>query len=190
MELTGHAGSPPIARPVSLGTRMGWAGVIVAVAALFTVGTVALASIGPDSRPVDSLETFDVRLGAITAPEGWSVDIGSASYSQPRLHRDDVTVSTRTALWMGSTDDLLVRVADWFTPDGAVATFPDEAGEQSVITLSGEVEGQLVVVHRDSQVAIFTIRGPAQQLRTHQSDIDGIIDSLWFYDASPIEVDR
>lgn len=161
-----------------------------------SIGAPVLAARGPDTETSEEPRTLELMGASFTVPAGWAVDLESAAGGSPELSRDGVSVGVSEAVWLGTSDALVERVAELAFEGAAVLPdVPDDAKgeprEQWEIVSGDDAAGgkKLVIVVRSAQsVVLVRVSGPAGAVEAAQDQIDAITGSI-LIDGPQIDVE-
>jgi len=170
-----------------------WSVAIVVSALVFSLVIPSLPARGPQTTTLEAATTFPLAGSFVTMPAGWELDIASTSGGVPASSDAGLSVRAEDALWWGSSQDLVARVAELSGAPGVqVPEIPQDAVGESRevwrldIPETDDRPARRIDVIRHYELVVLVISsGDATAL--DRPEIDGIVESVDI-EAIPLDV--
>ena len=170
-----------------------WSLVVIVTALAFSLVVPRLPEYGPQTTMLEAATEFPMSGSFVTLPAGWALDIASTSARVPAASDEGLSVRAEDALWWGSSQDLVARVAELAGATGVdeLEIPADAVGESrevwrlDVPATAERPAGRIDVVrHFELVVLVISTGDPAA---TTRPAVDDIVASVEF-ETVPLEV--
>ena len=169
-----------------------WALAIVVTALVFSLVIPRLADMGPQTTTLETDTEFLLAGSFVTLPAGWELDIASTVSRVPAASDAGLSVRAEDALWWGSSQDLVARVAELTgASDIELPEIPADAVGKTrevwrldVPATDDRDAGRIDVVRFAELVVLVISSGDAAALE--RPEVDAIVDSV---DLEPIPLE-
>ena len=169
-----------------------WTVVIVVTALVFSLVIPRLPDLGPQTSTLETDTEFLLAGSYVTFPAGWELDIASTVSRVPAASDGGLSVRAEDALWWGSSQDLVARVAELTGASGIeLPEIPaDSVGETREVwrldvPATDDREAHRIDVVRFAELVVLVISaGDAAALE--RPEVDAIVDSV---DLEPIPLE-